>query len=157
MTEFLDPQKARTEEQRVLMEQIARDGVCPFCAEHLRTYHPKPILKETDYWFFTENMSPYAGTKHHFMLMYKPSHITTPAELSPESWTDLLAILNWATVEYAIRGGTFALRFGSDKKYSNSVAHLHAHFIEPDVDDPQHAGVKFPVSKNTLKQRLGNA
>ncbi len=141
----------------MLMERIAQDGVCPFCAEHVRKYHPKPILKETDHWFFTENMSPYVGTKHHFIFIYKPSHITTLSELPPEGWTDLHTILDWATAEYAIAGGTFALRFGASTRLSNSVAHLHAHFLEPDIDDPEHPGVKFPVSKSALKQALGNA
>lgn len=143
----LNLDNARTPEQKALMEKIIADGVCPFCEEHFRTYHPKPVLKETDYWFFTENMSPYAGTKHHFLLVYKPAHVNNPSEMSPEAWADLFTLIEGALKEYEIAGGTFAMRFGTAKKYSNSVMHLHAHLIEPDVDDPEHAGVKFPVSR----------
>ena len=53
----LNHDNARTEEQKTLMAKIEEDGVCPFCAEHFKKYHPKPILKETDYWFVTENMN----------------------------------------------------------------------------------------------------
>ena len=141
---------ARTPEQIALMQKIIADGVCPFCAEHFRKYHPKPVLKETEYWFFTENMSPYVGTKYHFILVYKPTHITDPKELSAEAWNNLLELIHWAEKEYQIDGGTFAMRFGTDLKYANSVMHLHAHLIEPNVDDPQHPGVKFPVSKSSL-------
>ncbi len=152
-TEFLNFGNVRTAEQRALMERIAKDGVCPFCAEHLRTYHPKPILKETPFWFFTENMMPYKGTKRHFMFIYKPSHVTSPLELSAEATADLFAIAQEAIQEYGIEGGTIAMRFGSKAKYANSVAHLHAHLIEPDVDDPAHEGVKFPVSKPITPQK----
>jgi diadenosine tetraphosphate (Ap4A) HIT family hydrolase len=143
----LNLDNARTPEQKALMEKIIADGVCPFCAENFQKYHPKPVLKETDYWFFTENMSPYAGTKHHFLLVYKPAHINSPAEMLPEAWADLQTVIQWALGEFKMEGGTFAMRFGTAKKYSNSVMHLHAHLIEPNVDDPEHAGVKFPVSK----------
>lgn len=151
-SEFLNLANARTEEQRKLMEKIAADGVCPFCAEHFTKYHPNPILKETDYWFCTENMSPYAGTKQHFLFVYKPSHITTPLELAAEAWIDLLSLMQWAIKTYLVAGGTFAMRYGTDKKYSNSVMHLHIHLIEPDVDDPDHPGVKFPVSKSAVPE-----
>ena len=60
----LQMSNARTPEQVALMQKIIDDGVCPFCAEHFKKYHPKPVLKETEYWFFTENMSPYKGTKY---------------------------------------------------------------------------------------------
>ena len=153
VTGFLNLRNARTPEQQELMERIAVDGVCPFCVEHFKKYHPRPVLKETDYWFFTENISPYIGTRHHFLFVYKPRHITTPDELEPEALVDLFAVLDWARNEFGINGGTFAMRFGTAKKYANSVMHLHAHLIEPDVDDPTHTGVKFPVSKPSNPQK----
>lgn len=147
-SKHLNLDNARTPEQKALMEKIIADGVCPFCAEHFTKYHPKPVIKETDHWFFSENMSPYIGTKHHYLFVYKADHATSPSELTPEAWSDLLTVMQWALKEFSIAGGTFAMRFGTEKKYSNSVMHLHAHLIEPDVDDPEHSGVKFPVSKS---------
>jgi ATP adenylyltransferase len=144
-TPLLNIDNARTEEQRKLMEQIQRDGVCPFCKEYFSTYHPKPIIKETDYWYFTENMSPYAGTKHHFIFVYKPEHIENPSVLSPEEVTDLFSLLSWATERFSIRGGSFFMRFGESKYTGSSVAHLHAHLLMGDVDAPDHTPVRVKL------------
>jgi len=149
MNTFLNLENARTHDQKELMEKIIADGVCPFCKENFARYHPKPVLKETEHWFFSENMSPYEGTKHHYIFVYKPAHISTPAEMSQAAWSDLLEIIRWALKQYSIDGGTVAMRFGTAKKFANSVMHLHGHLIEPDVDNPSHPGVTFRVSKAT--------
>ncbi len=125
----LNHENARTEEQKNLMAQIEADGVCPFCADHFTKYHPKSILKETDFWFVTTNMSPYAGTMLHFLFVYKPSHITTLAEISPEAGKDLFDVLSWVTGTYDIAGGSFFMRFGETRYTGGSVEHLHAQLI----------------------------
>ena len=124
---------ARTEEQKKLMAQIEADGVCPFCAEHFRTYHPKPILRETDYWFVTENMSPYEGTKLHFLFVYKPAHVTSPDDLLPEATQDLFMLVSWLTETYKIQGGSFFMRFGNTAYNGSSVEHLHAQLITGEI------------------------
>jgi len=141
----LNLENARTPEQQALMERIVADGVCPFCAEHFRTYHPKPILKETDYWFFTENMSPYAGTKHHFIFVYKPSHVSVPSELPPEALADLFALMAEAVQEYQIPGGSFVMRFGDHRYTGGSVEHLHTHLLQGDADAPGHEPVRVKL------------
>lgn len=141
----LNFQNARTPEQIELMQKIAQDGVCPFCAEHFKKYHPKPILKETDYWFFTENMSPYKGTKYHFIFVYKPAHIRSASEMAPEALADLFALINGAIAEYKIPGGSFFMRFGDTKYTGSSVEHLHAHLIMGDNDDPTHEPVRVKL------------
>jgi len=143
--EFLRMESARTPEQRELMERIKEDGVCPFCAEHFSTYHPKPILQETDYWFFTENISPYTGTKHHFIFVYKPEHITSLDELPAEAFADLLTLMQGAVKEYKIPGGAFFMRFGDTKYTGSSVAHLHAHLLMGDADAPDHEAVRVKL------------
>lgn len=125
----LNHDNARTEEQKKLMAQIETDGVCPFCADHFKTYHPKPIIRETEYWFLTHNMSPYEGTSQHFLFVYKPAHSTTLAEVVPEAAQDLFALLSWTTDTYAIKGGSFFMRFGNMEWNGSSVAHLHAQLI----------------------------
>lgn len=142
---FLNITSARTEEQRALMERIEQDGVCPFCKEHFAQYHPKPILKETEYWFFTENMSPYAGTRHHFILVYKPEHVTVPSALSADALTDMHALMNWAAETYEMPGGSFFMRFGDTRYTGSSVAHLHAHLLMGDVDAPGHEPVRVKL------------
>lgn len=139
MNEFsktgLNHDNARTEEQKKLMAQIEHDGVCPFCAEHFRRYHPKPIIKETDYWFVTENMSPYEGTKLHILFVYKPEHATHPEDISPSAYTDLLSLLQWTTATYNVEGGSFFMRFGNTRYNGSSVAHLHAQLIVGKAQD----------------------
>src|SRR3989344_2738294 len=135
-------ENARTPEQQALMQKIVVDGVCPFCAEHFKKYHPKPILKETAYWFFTENMSPYAGTKYHFIFVYKPTHITKPKEVAPEAFVDLFALVNEATDEYKILGVAFFMRFGDTHYTGSSVEHFHAHLLQGDADAPGHEPVR---------------
>lgn len=125
----LDHSEARTEEQRVLMAKIENDGVCPFCAEHFKKYHPKPILKETDAWFVTTNMSPYEGTTHHFLFVYKPAHIKSPTELLPAASGELFELISELIAEHNIRGGSFFMRFGEGGYTGSSVEHLHAHLI----------------------------
>ena len=142
---FLNLSNARTPEQQELMQKIVADGVCPFCAEYFRKYHPKPVIKETNYWFFTENMSPYKGTRYHFIFVYKPAHISNPRELSPEALMDLFALLNAATEEYQIPGGAFFMRFGDTRYNGSSVEHLHAHLIMGDVDAPEHEPVRVKL------------
>lgn len=142
---LLTIENARTKEQKELMEKIQKDGVCPFCKEHFTAYHPKPIIKETEYWFLTENMSPYAGTKFHFIFVYKPSHIENPSLLSPEASSDLFALLSWAAKHFSIPGGAFFMRFGESKYTGGSVAHLHAHLLMGDVDAPDHEAVRVKL------------
>ena len=143
--QFLKMESARTPEQKALMARIIADGVCPFCAEHFKKYHPKPILKETDHWFFTENISPYKNTKHHFIFVYKPAHITRPNEATPEALKDLFDIIDWAVAEYQIPGGALFMRFGDMKYTGSSVEHLHAHLIMSDVDAPDYETVRVKL------------
>lgn len=145
MSGFLNHENARTEEQKALMEKIEKDGVCPFCTEHFKKYHPKPVLKETSNWFFTENMSPYAGTKHHFIFVYKPAHIRSLTELPPEAWSDLMELVQGAVTEYQIPGASLFIRFGETKYTGSSVAHLHTHLLMGDADDPTHQSVKVKL------------
>ena len=136
---------SRTPEQKALMERILADGVCPFCAEHFRKYHPKPILKETEYWFFTENMDPYKGTKYHFIFVYKPAHISTPAELPPAALVDLFDLINGAIAEYKMPGGSFFMRFGETRFTGSSVTHLHAQLLMGDADAEGHEPVRVKL------------
>lgn len=142
----LDHGNARTKEQQELMRAIEKDGVCPFCAEHFRKYHPKPIIKETDSWFFTENMSPYEGTTQHFIFVYKKAHVTTPGEITSESRAELFELIDWAIREYDIRGGSFFMRFGEGGYNGSSVEHLHAQLL---------TGVKEGEDTEGLKVKLG--
>jgi diadenosine tetraphosphate (Ap4A) HIT family hydrolase len=141
----LNHREARTEEQKRLMAQIEQDGVCPFCAAHFTNYHPKPIIFETDSWFVTTNMSPYEGTKYHFLFVYKPAHIASIVELPIEGWNDLHACVHRVVTEHHITGGSFFMRFGDTRYTGSSVEHLHAHLIVGDIDNPDHHPVRVKL------------
>lgn len=147
----LNHREVRTEEQKSLMAKIEEDGVCPFCEEHFRKYHPKPIIKETESWFFTENMSPYEGTAHHYIFVYKPAHIRFPSELTNEARIELFDLIDWAIKEYAIPGGSFFMRFGDGTYTGGSVEHLHAHLISgvEESDDTEGLRVKLAYKNKT--------
>jgi len=142
---FLNFDNARTKEQTELMRKIEKDGVCPFCQEHFKKYHPKPIIKETDWSFFTENMSPYEGTKYHFIFVYKPAHVTSPVDIELPASKDLFALMQWAVKEYKIPGGSFFMRFGDTKYNGSSVEHLHSHLIVGDIENPNHQPVRVKL------------
>lgn len=141
----LNHKNARTKEQKNLMAKIEKDGVCPFCVENFTKYHPKQILKEADFWFITENMSPYKGTKHHFLFIYKHSHITKPSEISPEAQLDLFTSINWMIEKYNIKGGSFFMRFGETSYNGSSVEHLHTHLIVGDINEEDHEPVRVKL------------
>lgn len=136
---------ARTPEQMELMKKIIADGVCPFCAEYFTKYHPKPVIKETTYWFLAENMSPYAGTKHHFIFVYKPKHIRDIFELDATALSDLFSLVCFTIEKYKLLGGSFFIRFGDHRYTGASVEHLHAHLLMGDGDAPGHEPVRVKL------------
>lgn len=142
----LNHEYARTDEQRKLMQQIENDGVCPFCADHFKKYHPKPILKETDYWFVTENISPYEGATIHLIFVYKPRHITTVHEIEDPARIDFFSCVEWAVQTFDIKGGTFFMRFGDTAYNKSSVEHLHAQLL---------TGVHKDEGTDKIRQTLG--
>jgi diadenosine tetraphosphate (Ap4A) HIT family hydrolase len=118
-----------------VIEQIQKDGVCPFCTDHLKQYHKNPILKESDRWILTTNMYPYANSKHHFLIILR-THKSDTKELSPEEWQDLHEQINWLVDSYNLPGGTLMMRCGDTSHTGATVTHLHAHFVAPDYDNP---------------------
>jgi diadenosine tetraphosphate (Ap4A) HIT family hydrolase len=149
--DLIDTANARSKEQEEVMNRIKQDEVCPFCEENLATYHKKPIMRTGDYWVLTENQWPYAGAKTHLFAIAR-KHITSLDEISRDAAAELFELFQEGMREKNIPGGTFAMRFGGVKPgYASSVSHLHAHLIEPDLDDPEHPGIKFPMSKAAKK------
>lgn len=128
---FLNLNHARSQEQIDLMKKIIADGVCPFCPEYLTKYHPKGIIHENENWFLTENMTPYEGSKFHFLAIYK-KHAIMPSEVPAEHIGKLFELLNWAIEAYKIPGGSILMRFGDTDYTGASVTHLHAHLVVGD-------------------------
>jgi len=149
--EFVNLENSRVEEQKRVMEQIVKDGVCPFCPEHLAKYHKKPILKEGVHWVLTPNQWPYSGAKHHYMLFSK-KHLETLEDLTPEAGAEMIELFQGLAKEIGLTGGALAMRFGNEMKFGNSVKHLHVHLIEPDVENPEHEGLRFKISNPKVKK-----
>ena len=110
-----------------VLKKITQDKVCPFCPAHFK-YHTRPILRTSKYWLVTENMSPYAGTKKHFLFIHK-KHIETPNKLSALAWKELLSHINWVSRKYKLPAGGFFMRFGDTRYTGATVAHPHAQMI----------------------------
>lgn len=145
--QLVDIDNARVPEQLAEMQQILREGHCPFCPEHLAKHHKDPIVRETKYWLLTPNQWPYKHTKVHLLAIYK-QHAVDLVEIDPEAGQDLLELMQWASREYQVLGGAFAMRFGDTNYSAGSVNHIHAQFIQPDLDDPEYQPVRIKVGKS---------
>ncbi len=145
--DFVIIDSAREEEQKKVLEQIVADNVCPFCPENLKKYHKKPIIKDGKYWTLTFNQWPYENTKHHFLAIHK-THIEHINDLLPEASQELFELFQYASKENNMPGGAFLMRFGSNPEYGtygNSVLHLHAHLIEPDLENQKGEAIRFKI------------
>lgn len=117
-----------------VIDAIKKDGVCPFCPEHLATYHKNQIIAEGAYWLLTNNMYPYQGTKYHVLILHK-KHIESFSELTPAAWAELHRMVADHLAKNKIPGGTFVLRFGDTDYTGASVKHLHANLVSPHGED----------------------
>jgi ATP adenylyltransferase len=120
---------------RGVIDQIKKDGVCPFCPDYFSKYHKNPILKQGIHWLLTNNMYPYEGTKQHVLILHK-AHIETLNEISPEAWTELKTLVDAFIKDVGLPGGTLLMRFGDTRYTGASVRHLHANLVSPDGENP---------------------
>jgi diadenosine tetraphosphate (Ap4A) HIT family hydrolase len=144
--QHVDVDNSRLDEQRQQMEKILAAGHCPFCSENLETYHTPAILKESTHWLVTKNQWPYEHTKHHFLLIYK-EHVTTLAHMHPDAGKELLELAQWLEKEYQVPGGGLAMRFGDTDYSAGTVAHIHAQFLVPDIQDTSFEPVRIKIGK----------
>jgi diadenosine tetraphosphate (Ap4A) HIT family hydrolase len=155
--DFINMKAVRREDQKLVMEEIKKEGHCPFCIENLEKYHKNPILKEGKFWLLTENQWPYEKIKHQLLAIYK-THIEHINEMDPESGSELLEMFAEETQKRNIKGGGVAIRFGKSEhgNYGSSVLHIHAHLIEPDLeklDETEAWRFKFGEPKNYKKAK----
>lgn len=125
----------RRDDQRKVMEEIAKAGHCPFCRENLHLYHMRPIITEGKFWLITENQWPYEHTKQQLLAIYK-THIEHLNDMDPKAGEELIRLFQDEAKKRKIIGGGVAIRFGKDHEHGNygsSVFHIHAHLFEPDL------------------------
>ena len=142
---YVTLKNVRRDDQREVMKQIIDDDVCPFCSENLSKYHKNPILHDGDHWLFTMNQWPYDGVKHQYLAISK-KHVEHLDDLPPEAGAELFQQFSKLSRENGMRGGGVAMRFGPPNEhgsYGSTVAHLHAHLIEPDLENMKEQKFKF--------------
>lgn len=142
-SQFVDLTHARTDDQRSVMGQIAEDGVCPFCPEHLAAYHHNPVIRETEHLVLTESQWPYKCTTHHFLIIPK-KHAETIGALPAQVFVELHEITAWVEQTYQLQGGALCIRFGNTSFSGGSVNHLHMHIIVPDASQEP---VRFKIGR----------
>lgn len=153
---FINISAVRREDQKIVMDEIKKQGHCPFCRENLEKYHKNPIIKEGKFWVLTENQWPYEKIKHQLLAIYK-KHIEHIKDIDPEAGTELFQMFAEESKKRNIPGGGVALRFGSNPEqgnYGSSVLHIHAHLIEPDLEKLEETEAwkfKFGQPKNYKK------
>lgn len=145
MSEQVNLNNARFDDQRQVMQEIIAENVCPFCPDHLEKYHKEPILRRGEHWTITPNQWPYKHTRLH-LLAIASHHAESLSDLKPGSMDELLAHFQWAELTYKVAAGGLAMRFGDAKKNGASVNHLHAHFIVPEENLPPDKKVRFKIS-----------
>ncbi len=153
---FINAVAIRREDQRVVMEEIKKQGHCPFCTENLEKYHKAPILKEGRFWVLTDNQWPYEKIKHQLLAVYK-THVEHISEIDPEAGSELFTLFSEEAKKRNIPGGGLAIRFGSSEhgSYGSSVLHIHAHLFEPDLEALEESEAwkfKFGQPKNYKKK-----
>jgi len=139
----IDPRNTREDSQRKVFEEIIKDGVCPFCRNHLSKYH-KPQIHERVYWLVTENQWPYKGAKKHTLIILR-RHEEDISSLKYNEWLELLSILKEVSKEEGVSGGAIGMRFGDTLSSGATVNHIHAHIVVPDTDDLDYEPIKFYV------------
>ena len=133
---FILKESTRLDNQRKVYDKIDAEGHCPFCRENFLKYHKLPIIKEGKYWILTENQWPYEKIKNQLLAVYT-THIEHINDMDPLAGKELIEMFQAESKKRNIPGGGIAIRFGSNPEhggYGNSVLHLHAHLIEPDLD-----------------------
>lgn len=131
---FVNTQNTRPNGYDKVIQDIAKQNVCPFCEDELANFHKKPVVKR-EFWTVTDNMYPYAPAKHHKLIIHT-KHVEHLSEVTPEAWKELGEIFQEEVTKNAMEGGVCLLRFGNTKFTGGTVSHLHANLVQSNPDDP---------------------
>lgn len=134
---------ARTASQREYMQRLQADGICIFCPEYIAEYHAEPVEIDGEHWFVTRNAYPYAGTSAHYLIVAR-RHVSSFDELPDEAGAELWAMKRRLKAELGPVSTATIERSGEMAFNGGSVAHLHTHFVVPDLEPAK--TVRFRVS-----------
>src|SRR3989344_5317945 len=124
---FINLAHARGKDQLTLMEQIEKDGVCPFCRVNFYKYHKKRIY-EHRYWIVTESSFPYEGVRAHWLII-AARHVERIQDLDPLEWETLWGEIATLEQKTGVPGATVLIRSGDTNYTGGSVKHFHTHVI----------------------------
>ena len=111
-----------------VLEAIDSGAFCPFCEENLFKHHRKPTLFKTKHWLVTENAWPYAGSRHHFLLITK-KHVERAEDARGAVLADLHVVYERLVRDYGLKGATLVMRSGDSAYTGATVQHLHAQIL----------------------------
>lgn len=126
----MDTRHAKNKDYRRVLEEIQKEGKCPFCLVNFVRHHRNPVLREGASWVVTKNDYPYEGLILHLLFVYK-SHALKISKVKAGAWDELIDHVSWAESEFNIKGGALAIRFGDTAYTGATVKHLHFHLIVP--------------------------
>ncbi|GEM_PF-1662437 len=115
--------------------RTARDhmkvGRCPFCQIDQEL---NKVLFENDSWMIWENpvKKKNNGLAFHFVIPYKPTHITDPFLLNTNDWMRFAEVWYWVMSNYNLNGGALMSRFGLPTLNAGTIRHFHHNILVPD-------------------------
>lgn len=133
---------AHHDAQRAQMENLIREGICPFCPDNLEVHHREPIERKGAHWAVTKNDYPYEGSVCHYLLIHQ-AHVTRVEDVSPEAFAELQEHLAWIAQQFP--GGTFLMRSGDTRMTGATISHLHAHFVVGGPAKPDGEKIKTSI------------
>jgi ATP adenylyltransferase len=134
---------ARSDQQRLYMEELEDAGVCVFCPEHVATHHREPVEHSGQHWYVTRNDYPYEGAAAHYLVVSN-LHVTSFDELPDEAGAELWAIKRMLKAQLEPTALATVERSGNMLYNGGSVAHLHVHLVA--LEEQPTATVRFRVS-----------
>lgn len=148
----------RHPDQRAVMEDLARRGVCNFCPENRSDGKVREPLWQGRHWVVVPNKWPYEFTTLH-LLAIPERHVTFPNELTGEEWMEFHALLDWAIRKHKLEAGSIGIRFGAMHLTGATVEHLHVHLIvaDPDTAKPGYERVRFPMGPKPTEKKSPDA
>jgi ATP adenylyltransferase len=124
-----------------VLRKIVGEEICPFCEENFLIHHKKPVLFKNKHWIVTENAWPYAGTKHHFLLVCR-LHIEAIEEGPEAMFSDLHVAYKKLVNDFGLKGASLVMRSGSTAYTGATVRHLHGQVIA----GPKRADESTPIT-----------
>ena len=142
---------ARSAEQLSEMQRLEADGICLFCPDGLRSHGRQKVLWRTRHWSVTPNEFPYAGARHHLLLV-PDEHVTDMIDLSEEAQRDFWTVLAEVRQRYDLTYYGLGVRNGDCRFTGGTIRHVHAHVLVGGGDQDEHVPVRMRFSSRPTRR-----